>query len=234
MVDHARLSGVLSDFAHTLVRNYDVGEVLYQLTDATVEVLGSAGAGVSLMEKGGELRFVSATDEDTSTVERVQEAAQAGPCMEAHQLGQTVLVHDIAGDERWPKYREQAMTVGFHTMAGIPMRLQDFRLGALNIYDRAPRTWGGGEVVAAQALADMASSLVINARELAQSRRVADQLQHALESRVIIEQAKGAVARDLGISVDEAFGILRTHARSTRMRLHDVARAVVDNSLRMR
>lgn len=233
MVDHARLSGVLSDFAHTLVRNYEVGDVLYQLTDATVEVLGTAGAGVSLMEEGGELRFVSATDEDTSKVERVQEACQLGPCKEAHELGETVLVHDIASDHRWPKYREQAMAVGFQTMAGIPMRLQDFRLGALNIYDKSVRNWGDDDVVAAQALADMASSLVINARELAQSRRVAEQLQHALESRVIIEQAKGAVARDMGISIDEAFGILRDHARANRTKLHDVARAVVDNTLRL-
>ena len=233
MVDHGRLSGVLSDFARTLVRHYDVGDVLYQLTDATVEVLGTAGAGVSLMEEGGQLRFVSATDEDTSTVERVQEDCQMGPCMESHELGRPVLVSDIASTDRWPQYRKQAMAVGFRTMAGIPMRLQDFRLGALNVYDRVPRTWADEEVSAAQALADMASSLVINARELEQSRRVAAQLQHALESRIIIEQAKGAVAREQAISVEEAFGLLRAHARANHLKLHDVARAVVDDSLRL-
>lgn len=231
MVDHGRLSGVLSDFAHTLVRHYDVGEVLYQLTDATVEVLGVAGAGVSLQDDSGGLRFVSATDEDTSKVERVQEDCRQGPCHEAHERGEVVLVPDIAATERWPDYRDKAAAVGFRTMAGIPMRLQDFRLGALNVYDKEVRPWTDDDVAAAQALADVASSLVINGRELEQSRRVAQQLQHALDSRIIIEQAKGAVARDRGISVDEAFGVLRAYARANQLRLHDVARAVVDNSL---
>lgn len=111
------------------------------------------------------------------------------------------------------------------------MRLQDFCLGALHVYEREVRTWSEDDVISAQALADMASSLVINARELEQSRRVAEQLQHALDSRVVIEQAKGAVARDRGISVDEAFGVLRDHACSNHLKMHDVARGVLDHSL---
>jgi GAF domain-containing protein len=233
MVDQARLSSVLTDFAHTLVRRYEVGEVLYQLTDRSVDVLGVAGAGVSLQDDSGKLRFVSATDEDSSKVERVQEDCQAGPCHNAHTQGEPMLVSDIVACEQWPQYRQQAGAVGYRAVAGIPMRLEGFRLGALNVYDRDLREWAPDEVTAAQALADVATSLVINARQLEQSRRVAEQLQHALDSRVVIEQAKGAVARDRGITVDEAFGMLRAHARAQNLKLHDIARGVVDQSLRL-
>lgn len=233
MVDHARLSSVLTDFAHTLVRRYEVGEVLYQLTDRCVDVLDVAGAGVSLQDDGGKLRFVSATDEDSSQVERAQEDCQAGPCHDAHTQGEPMLVSDIVACEQWPQYRQQVVAVGYRSVAGIPMRLEGMRLGSLNVYDRDLREWAPDEVTAAQALADVATSLVINARQLEQSRQVAEQLQHALHSRIVIEQAKGAMARDRGITVDEAFGILRAHARAKNLKLHDVARGVVDQSLRV-
>lgn len=232
MLDHARLSRVLSDFAHTLVRRYEVGEVLYQLTDRAVEVLGIAGAGVSLQREGGNLLFVSATDEATAKVERVQEDYQTGPCHEAHQQGKPVLVPELDAVDRWPTYRARAAEQGFLSVAGIPMRLQDYRLGALNLYDDKVRQWGDDDVAAAVALADMATSLVVNARELEQSRRVAEQLRHALDSRVVIEQAKGVIARDRDMGVEDAFGVLRSHARRNNLKLHDAARAVVDGSLR--
>ena len=232
MVDHALLSRVLSEFVQTLVRRYDVGEVLYQLTDRTVEVLGVAGSGVSLQREGGKLLFVSATDEATAKVERVQEDAQKGPCHEAHQRGEPVLIPDIAADDRWPSYRPTAAEQGFHAVAGIPMRLQDIRLGALNVYDDQVRSWDDDVVAAAVALANVATSLVINARELEQSRRVAEQLRHALDSRVVIEQAKGVIARDREVSVEDAFGVLRSRARDNNLKLHDAARAVVDGLLR--
>jgi GAF domain-containing protein len=233
MVDHARLNIVLTEFAHTLVRRYEVGEVLYQLADRTVEVLGIAGAGVSLQDDSGKLHFVSASDEDASLVERVQEDYQEGPCHESHRRGEPILVDDISICDQWPNYRDQARAVGYRAVAGIPMHLDSFRLGALNVYDRRVREWTQDEVAAAQALADVASSLVINARQLEQSRRVAEQLQHALDSRVVIEQAKGAIARERSITVDEAFGLLRAHARSRNAKLHDVARGVLDQTLRL-
>lgn len=233
MVDHALLSRVLIEFAHTLVRRYDVGEVLYQLTDRTVEILGVAGAGVSLVDDGGRLRFVSATGENTTSLERLQEELQAGPCAQAHQSGKTVLVPDIEAATDWPEYRATAIAGGLLAVVGIPMQIQDFRLGALNVYDDKLRVWPDDDVFVARALADMASSLVVNARELEQSRRVADQLRHALESRVVIEQAKGAITRERGVSVDEAFALLRSHARSHNRKLHDVARGVLDGSLQL-
>lgn len=143
-----------------------------------------------------------------------------------------MLVPDIAADERWPTYRDTAAGQGFHAVAGIPMRLQDFRLGALNVYDNKVRHWGDDDVAAAVALANMATSLVISARELEQSRRVAEQLRDALDSRVVIEQAKGVIARDRQLSVEDAFGVLRSHARSNNLKFHDAARAVVEGLLR--
>jgi len=233
VADHALLGGVLKDFARTLVRPYDVGEVLYQLTDRTVEILGAAGAGVSLVDDDGKLRFVSATGEHTATVERVQEECQMGPCIEAHLSGSPVLVVDVADTEGWPLYRTTAVGAGLRAVAGIPMHIQHFRLGSLNIYDDKVRQWSTDDVEVAQALADMASSLVVNARQLEEHRRLAGQLQHALDSRVVIEQAKGSIARDLGISVDQAFGRLRDYARSHNRKLHDVARQALDGTIKL-
>ena len=104
-------------------------------------------------------------------------------------------------------------------------------MGSLNIYDERIRHWSEGDVRAARVLADMAVGYVINASQLEQAERTREQLQEALESRVVIEQAKGMLANANGITIDEAFGRLRRHARSSRLPLREVATAVVESGL---
>lgn len=226
------LVGALSDFARTLVRHFDISDVLYDLTTRVTTVLEVASAGVSLVQDG-RLRFVTALDETTASLERVQESEQAGPCVEAFRTGEPLLVSSIdRAEQRWPAFVAQARSVGFAAVAGIPMRLDGERLGALDVYHTSPREWSDDDVRVARVLADMASSYVVTASELERQQRTTEQLQRALDSRVIIEQAKGVIAAERKITIDQAFDVLRSHARSHNADLRTVAEAVINLGLR--
>jgi len=223
----------LSAFAQTLVRSYDVGEVLYDLSDSVVQVLGATSGGVSLGAPDGSLRFVTATDDASTGAEMLQTESQEGPCNTAFSTGATVLVPDLKEEQRWSQFTPGALGLGFRAVAGIPMCYEDRRLGALNVYYDRPVDWPPEDVEAAQLLADVATGYVRNLRQFDESRRLTEQLQHALDSRVVIEQAKGILAERLGTDVAAAFQLLRSHARGTGNRLHDVARDIVAGRLQI-
>jgi len=144
-----------------------------------------------------------------------------------------VLVNDLADHaERWPAIAAAAFAEGFHSIAAIPMRLDGARLGALNLYRMGPHEWDEDEVEAASLFADMATSYVVNANELERTRASVAQLERALESRIVIEQAKGIIAAEHDVSVDQGFEILRSHSRNHHANLHEVAEAVVRLGLR--
>jgi GAF domain-containing protein len=231
--DHDLLLRVLSEFAGTLAGRFEVSEVLFRLTEHVVEILGVAGAGVSVTDEEGRLRRVTAINELTAALESVEEDHQEGPCIDAFRDGTVVVVPRLDREsEKWPEWSAAARQHGIHAVVGVPLRVNDDSLGAMNIYSLDEREWREDEVRAAQVLADMAASYVANASDLEQSRRTAEQLQDALDSRIIIEQAKGALAAEGRISVDEAFDILRDHARTHGATLRAVASAVVDLGLR--
>ena len=185
------------------------------------------------MQHAGHLRFATALDERSSHLERVQENGQAGPCVDAWRSGKAVAVADLdEAEHRWGAYGQAAREAGIAAIAGIPMLLNGEKIGTLNIYSNTRRDWTEEDLDAARVLADMATSYIINASKLAQQRRINEQLQEALASRIVIEQAKGVLAAERGISIDEAFQRLRRHARSHRAPLRTVAEAVVNLGLR--
>ena len=222
----------LSEFAATLVKDFTVSDVLHDLAERATAVVGADSAGVCL-QHDGHLRFVTALDERCSSLERVQESEQAGPCVDALRAGKVVAVADLAvATPGWGAYGIAAREAGIAAIAGIPMRLDGQKIGTLNLYSNTRREWSEEDLDAAHVLADIASSYIINASKLAQQRRLNEQLQEALDSRVVIEQAKGVLAAERGISVDDAFELLRRHARSYRTSLRSVAEAVVNLGLR--
>ena len=226
------LMRALSDFAETLVRHFEIADVLYDLTSRVTSVLEVASAGVSLVQDGS-LRLVTALDEATASLERVQEEEQAGPCVEAYRSGRPALFSRLDEVEaRWPRFAEQARAVGFASVAGIPMRADGQALGVVDLYHTSAREWSEADVQIARVLADMATSYVVTASELERQRRTTEQLERALESRVVIEQAKGILAAERRISVDAAFELLRGHARSHNADLRSTAEAVVRLGLR--
>ena len=221
----------LRRFAAAMARQFDVNEVLYELGDGAMAILDAAGAGVSVVNEAGELVFITSTSQLVVDVERVQMEHQAGPCVEAFQRGEAVPVSDIGELVEWPEYREAARRAGLSSVVGLPLALEDRRIGSLNVYDAKVREWTGSELASASVLADMATAYLVHAGELAKARQLTEQLQRALDSRIVIEQAKGMMSRDNSISVDVAFHLLRTFARSKNLDLREVAHRVVDSGL---
>jgi len=230
---HPLFLDALSAFAKTLVRRYDVDAVLTDLLGRVVQVLELSGGGVSLWE-AGDPRFVSAVSTAARELEEVQSVTGQGACVLAYRTGHVVAVPDLVEEEsRWPDYCATAAEHGVRAVLGVPLVLDERPIGALNLYAPTPREWKPDEVQLAELLAHMATSYVVNANTLDQQRQLNDQLHEALESRVVIEQAKGIVASTRGVTVEEAFGLIRKHARDHNSKLHAVADAIVHAGLRL-
>lgn len=230
MADHERLHAVLRRFARTMTRRYDLSDALYEFCDQVVEVLDAAGAGLSLIDEDGVLRFVTATSEAVVSAEKAQEEAQAGPCVSSLEQRSPVAISDVREHaDRWPEYSRRVTDQGLGAVLGLPLILDEERIGSLDVYDHAPRQWEPDEIESATVLADIAAAFVFNASELSRSRRTAEQLQEALDSRVSIEQAKGLYAGQRDMSPDDAFLAIRNHARSNHQTVRDVAQSIIDH-----
>jgi GAF domain-containing protein len=233
VVDHDALLGACTDYARTILGRYDVAHVLDRLSEQVTEVLAVPGVGISVGGDNGELRFATASRESVMRVEESQLEVAEGPCHDAWRNGEVVVVNDLSRTSRWPIYTPVALAAGWKAVAGVPMIVEDQHVGALNRYQDEPHDWTTEELRAAQLLADMATGYIVNARTLTESVELAQQLQHALDSRVVIEQAKGVLAGQHGLDTELAFELLRRHARNRGRKLHDVAREVVEGTLEL-
>jgi len=223
----------LERFAVTLTSGFGIGDVLHNLTEEMAAVLNLTGAGVTLVHDGQQ-RFVTAAVEAIATLERVQENRQRGPCIDAVASAAPMAVPDIAAGDastRWPDYTSAAKTAGIHAVAGIPMLAEETAIGAVNLYDSHPRNWSAEDLRVATIFASIATGYLAHASAAQQQQRTSEQLQQALNTRFIIEQAKGVLATKRGTTVDEAFRTLRKYARDHNARIHDVSRAVVTGDL---
>lgn len=232
MVDQSRMHDALRRFVGILGDRYEIGEVLYQLTDQTVAVVGCDGAGVAI-RNGGTLQFVTATDEPISRIEQHQIDTGQGPCQEAFDTGRVATSGELDAESRWPDYRRQAVELGARAVVGIPMVAREETIGALNLYWFDSHEPTKAELDAAGLLAEMAAAYIANLVVLTNAERLNKQLHTALESRVVIEQAKGIIAEQTGLEPAAAFERLRSHARSTQRRLHQVAAEVVAGELEL-
>jgi GAF domain-containing protein len=230
MIDHSALFRAFQDYARALVASYDLGPMLYLLTDQVVETLDIDGAGLSMSHDGEALTFVTATDEDIAVIEQEQVAEGDGPCHLAFRAGTPVTIDDLVTEDRFGAYRAVALERGAKAVMGIPLPGAAPRMGALNLYRHERWGWSPEEIEVAQLLADMAAGYVRNVSELQRCRTLAAQLQQALDSRVVVEQAKGILIERHRLSTAEAFRRLREQARSTRTSLHAVAREVVEGT----
>lgn len=216
--------------ADTLVDDYDVVELAQQMVDDCVSLLTTASAGLLLADLRGGLQVLASTSEQTRILELLQLQSDAGPCLESFQTGRQVLVDDLRVDrERWPAFADAAIGEGFRAVYAIPLRLRAERIGALNLFCTEPGPIADSEITVAQALADVATIGVLQQRLITRSAEVNGQLQTALNSRIIIEQAKGVLAERLGLNMADAYARLRTLARNNNQHLSDAARAVVEN-----
>ena len=223
-----RLAEVFVEIADTLVDDFDVIEFLQMISARTAELIGVPAVGLLLADTHGHLQVMAASDEATRLLELFQIQIREGPCLDAYATRTPVVNADLrtAGD-RWPAFAPRATAVGFRSVHALPLRLRAKVIGALNLFGTHAGRLGAGDVRVVQALADVATIGLLQERAIHHGEVLTEQLQHALTSRVVIEQAKGALARAHGGDVDRAFELLRRYARDHNLKLVDVARTVV-------
>lgn len=228
MISTARLTGVFVEMADTLVADFDLIDFLHTLTDHAAAVSGAEAVGVVLADQQNHLHFMAASNKAGTALELFQIQSDEGPCHDCYHQRRPVVNADLGQAEAlWPQFAPRARAAGFQSVHAFPMRLREDVIGALNIFGTTAVRFDPDEVLLVQALADVATIAILQERTIAQSAVLTEQLQGALSSRVTIEQAKGALARAEGLTVDEAFDNMRHRARSTRRRLTDVAAEIL-------
>ncbi len=232
MAREEQLSRAFVDLADTLVSDYDVTDLLHSLAEHSVGLLDAASAGILLTDQRGKLQLLASSSEQTRLLELFQLQAAEGPCLDAFSTGQMVAIPDLADTaDRWPKFTPAALTAGYAAVHALPLRLRTETIGALNLFTATPGALPEDELRVAQALADVATIGILQERSITRSEVLIEQLQGALNSRIIIEQAKGVLAAWGRIDPDEAFNRLRHYSRSTNTRLAKVAHDIVDGNL---
>jgi GAF domain-containing protein len=214
----------LVELAGGLVADFDIVDLLTLLSDRCVEALDVAAAGVMVATPDGHLQVVASSSDAMRTLELFQLQSDQGPCVDAYRSGQPVINQDLVTNiERWPRFSPQAIEAGFRSTHSLPMHVHHQTIGALNMFRADNGTLGADDVTAAQALADVASIAILQHRAIANAQMLNDQLSQALNSRVVIEQAKGRVSESAHLDMDRAFQRLRNHARNHNLRLTDLA-----------
>jgi transcriptional regulator with GAF, ATPase, and Fis domain len=223
---------VFVELADTLIDDFDVVDFLHQVTIRCADVLGVAAAGVLLTDQRGALRVMAASTEQSRLLELLQSQTDEGPCPECFRTGKPIVVGDLTtATGRWPRFADQAIQSGFASVHALPMRLRSEVIGAFNLFDTRTGTLDPDTIRLGQALADVATIGLLQERAIRRRETLAEQLQSALNSRIVIEQAKGVIAERRGLDMDRSFEVLRLASRSGNRRLSDLARAVIDGSV---
>lgn len=216
--------------ADTLVDDFDPIEVLTLLAERCVDVLGATASGIMLVDARGALQVVAESSEQVRVLELFQIQHREGPCLDSFRRGKAV-VHDDLQTGPWPAFGPIAIEAGLRAVHAFPMRLRAQIVGTLNLFMADAGLLSDIDAAAAQALAHAATITLLQHQSAHRTQEITAQLQGALNSRVAVEQAKGALAERAGISVDEAFSRLRMYARDHNAKLTDIATAFVARTL---
>jgi transcriptional regulator with GAF, ATPase, and Fis domain len=232
MADQQRLIATLVSLADTLVDEYDVIDFMQTLAERSVELVGVSAAGIMLADGDGRLRHVACSSEKMRLVELLELQLEEGPCFDAFRQ-RDVVRSDTSAEActRWPRFGPRANEGGFAAVSAVPLRLRGEAVGALNLFSVTDTALADDDLAVVQAMADIATIGVLQARLINDQNVLTAQLETALESRVVIEQAKGVVAERNQVDVDEAFALIRRIARDQNRLLVDTARGIVDGTL---
>ena len=232
MTTELRVTRVFVELADTLVAEFDALDFLHTLTERSVELLNADAAGVILSDQHGQLQVVASTSNRAQVLELFELQSAEGPCLDCFSTGRVVANVDLAeAENRWPRFSAASLEAGYRSAHAIPLRLRDQVIGAMNLFCFEQSTLSADDLALGQALADVATIGLLQERAVRESGLIAEQLQTALNSRVLIEQAKGVLLARASVDVDEAFRLMRNHSRQNNQLLRDVATAVIDGSL---
>jgi GAF domain-containing protein len=232
MAREDRLLETFVTLADTLVDNFDIIDFLQSLAERCVDLLDVTAAGIMLVDADGTLRHAACSDEQMRLVELFELQIAEGPCYDAFRDGAPVACGSPEeASQRWPRFAPNATEHGFAAVAGVPLRLRAKVIGALNLFSTDPHVLGDQDMRVVQAMADVATIGILQERAIRDATLLSTQLATALDSRIAIEQAKGIVAENAQISVDEAFADIRQFARGHNRLLGEVAREIIDGSI---
>jgi GAF domain-containing protein len=229
----ALVSRAFVGLADTLVDDYDIIDLLDRLAGYSVELLAADAAGIMLGDARQQLRVVASTNEQSDWMELLQLEADQGPCLDCYRSGAAVSVADLTdAAARWPRFVAALAQRGtYGSVHALPLRLRGEPLGTLNLFHRLPGPLPAADLALGQALADVATIGILSERAIRRGEVINEQLQTALNSRVIIEQAKGVLAERGHLTMEAAFDQLRRYARDHNLRLSEVARELVETDL---
>ena len=228
---HTISAATFTELVESLAGDYDLIEVLTLLTSRCVELLAAGAAGILLADRHGCLCVVGASSEQAQLLELFQIQNDEGPCLDCYGTGQVVRASDLNSTSSWPLFATECVRAGFGSVCAVPLRLRGHTLGCLNLFVASPSGLADTDVALAQTLADFASIALIHDQATRQAAVREDQLQGALTSRIVIEQAKGMIAEGRNVDMNEAFDRLRTYARNSNRRLTEVSESVVAGAI---
>jgi transcriptional regulator with GAF, ATPase, and Fis domain len=230
MPDERHLAEAFVELADTLVADFDVVDFLHMLAERCVQLLDVQAAALLLADQRGQLLLMASSSEQARLLELFQLDTDEGPCVACYRSGRPMVDTELSRpDPRWPSFGQQAMAAGFSAVHALPMRLRDEIIGVVNLFSSVPRPLAQDDIRIGQALADVATIGLLQQRAIQHRQVLAEQLQGALDSRVLIEQAKGVLAERLQVDMQYAFEALRAYARRNSRRLTDLAQSVIDN-----
>jgi transcriptional regulator with GAF, ATPase, and Fis domain len=225
-----RLANAFVELADTLVSDFDVLDFLHTLAGHCVDLLDVSAVGLLLADGEGQLRLAASSAERARLLELFELQNEEGPCLDCFATGELVLAADLGGlggSGRWPRFAHESQAAGFLSVAALPLRLRNETIGALNLFREQPEVLSPDQLALGQALADVATIGILQERGVRRHEVLGQQLQTALNSRIVIEQAKGVLAERTGLEMDDAFRVLRQAARSRNQHLSDIAAQVV-------
>jgi transcriptional regulator with GAF, ATPase, and Fis domain len=225
------LGNVMVSLVDQLVTDFDFVDLAHSLTQAAIDLVGAAAAGVMVVDRSTVLRVIAASDEDTHVLEVFELQSKQGPCYEAWTHGRAVFEEDIASVTRWSRFGPQALDLGYVMTAAVPLRLSRDVFGALNIFWSAEPSPPEGFMQSLQALADLASVGLGQQVVLMDPQQLADQIDRAMRSRVAIEQAKGMLAVQANINMDQAYSLMTHYGQKHGFFVTEIATRVLDRSL---
>ena len=232
MTRQERVTQVLVELADTLVVGFDVIDFLHTLVERSVELLAVDAAGLLLADQQGHLEVVAASSEEARVLELFELQSSQGPCMECFTTGKPLVNLSIGQlTQRWPGFADAASVAGYGSAHALPLRLRGQVIGAMNLFAVAEVPLSADDVSLGQGMADIATIGLLQQRRAMEQDLLTEQLQAALNTRVVIEQAKGVLSERAGIALSDAFALMRTRARATQQPLTTIAYSVLDGTI---